>query len=225
MTATGQALLDAVAAEHGKPYILGKKGPDAWDCSGLTWAALRRCGIAAPHGTINQFPWCKLKGKVITVDEAARIPGAGLFTWVGPGGGGGLGNHVCLSDGYGWTSEARGRKYGVGSWRIGTRFTHGVLWPDVDYSPPLLTREQALQLPPLSPPVTQLPAPTSLEDDMLAIMTAPDRPWYLVVNGIEKREIKHGSEVPLWASLGARVNLDGSPLVVAPEALDAIPNV
>lgn len=68
------------------------------------------------------------------------------------------------------------------------------------------------------------PQPQQQEDDMLAILTAPGRPWFLVVNGVEKRELKHGDEVPLWRALGAHTSPDGSPIVTAPEIIDAIPS-
>jgi hypothetical protein len=36
-------------AQRGKPYQWGAHGPDAYDCSGLTWAAWRAAGVAIPR--------------------------------------------------------------------------------------------------------------------------------------------------------------------------------
>lgn len=35
-------------AQVGKPYIAGYRGPDAYDCSGLTWAAYAQAGLPWP---------------------------------------------------------------------------------------------------------------------------------------------------------------------------------
>lgn len=39
------------AAQHGKPFAWGGRGPQAYDCSGLIWAAYRRAGITLPRDT------------------------------------------------------------------------------------------------------------------------------------------------------------------------------
>ncbi|MFG2041987.1 C40 family peptidase [Dactylosporangium sp. NPDC048998] len=36
-------------AQVGKPYVYGRSGPDAYDCSGLVMAAYARVGIKLPH--------------------------------------------------------------------------------------------------------------------------------------------------------------------------------
>jgi cell wall-associated NlpC family hydrolase len=42
-------------AQRGKPYRWGAQGPDAYDCSGLTWAAWRAAGVAIPRTAAGQL--------------------------------------------------------------------------------------------------------------------------------------------------------------------------
>jgi len=42
-------------AQRGKPYKWGAQGPDAYDCSGLTWAAWRAAGVAIPRTAAGQL--------------------------------------------------------------------------------------------------------------------------------------------------------------------------
>jgi cell wall-associated NlpC family hydrolase len=42
-------------AQRGKPYRWGAEGPDAYDCSGLTWAAWRAAGVAIPRTAAGQL--------------------------------------------------------------------------------------------------------------------------------------------------------------------------
>jgi cell wall-associated NlpC family hydrolase len=42
-------------AQRGKPYQWGAEGPDAYDCSGLTWAAWRTAGVAIPRTAGGQL--------------------------------------------------------------------------------------------------------------------------------------------------------------------------
>jgi peptidoglycan DL-endopeptidase CwlO len=39
----------------GKPYQWGAQGPDAYDCSGLTWAAWRHVGVTIPRTAAAQL--------------------------------------------------------------------------------------------------------------------------------------------------------------------------
>jgi cell wall-associated NlpC family hydrolase len=41
--------------QRGKPYRWGAQGPDAYDCSGLTWAAWRAAGVAIPRTAAGQL--------------------------------------------------------------------------------------------------------------------------------------------------------------------------
>jgi cell wall-associated NlpC family hydrolase len=41
--------------QRGKPYRWGAKGPHAYDCSGLTWAAWRAAGVTIPRTAAGQL--------------------------------------------------------------------------------------------------------------------------------------------------------------------------
>jgi cell wall-associated NlpC family hydrolase len=42
-------------AQRGKPYQWGAQGPNAYDCSGLTWAAWQAAGVAIPRTAAAQL--------------------------------------------------------------------------------------------------------------------------------------------------------------------------
>jgi cell wall-associated NlpC family hydrolase len=42
-------------AQRGKPYRWGAEGPDAFDCSGLTWAAWQHAGVSIPRTAAGQL--------------------------------------------------------------------------------------------------------------------------------------------------------------------------
>jgi cell wall-associated NlpC family hydrolase len=52
--ATARAVAFALA-QRGKPYRWAAAGPDAYDCSGLTWAAWRHAGVTIPRTAAGQL--------------------------------------------------------------------------------------------------------------------------------------------------------------------------
>jgi hypothetical protein len=53
----GTARVVQIALQQiGKPYVWGAKGPDAFDCSGLTQWSYAQIGIHIPTGTVGQWP-------------------------------------------------------------------------------------------------------------------------------------------------------------------------
>jgi cell wall-associated NlpC family hydrolase len=55
--------------QRGKPYQWGAHGPDAYDCSGLTWAAWRAAGVAIPRtaaGQLADLP--RVRGRLLPGD-------------------------------------------------------------------------------------------------------------------------------------------------------------
>ncbi|MBC3842814.1 C40 family peptidase [Streptacidiphilus sp. 4-A2] len=48
------AAISFAEAQLGKEYVYGGTGPDTWDCSGLTQAALAQAGISIPRTSEEQ---------------------------------------------------------------------------------------------------------------------------------------------------------------------------
>jgi len=136
---TGQKLVQLANTQAGDRYVFGAEArpsdpnPSRWDCSELIEWTCARTGVrpAVPDGAFNQWKHCSR----ITIAQAAGIPGALLFAGDGTGSGRNAIVHVAFSRGNGTTIEARGAKYGVGSWPIhGRTFRYAGLIPGVDYS-------------------------------------------------------------------------------------------
>ncbi|HMA73859.1 MAG TPA: peptidoglycan-binding protein [Xanthobacteraceae bacterium] len=146
--ATGEAIV-ALAARHiGQTYELGELVPKndpnwggPWDCaefcSWLVFQAAAELYGCAPNSkdpaTADAFTgyWrddAKAKGKIITVNEAQRIPGAFILrvpTTIG---------HIVVSDGKGGTVEAMGKAFGVRRGSVSGRvWDFGILVPSITY--------------------------------------------------------------------------------------------
>jgi cell wall-associated NlpC family hydrolase len=84
--------------QRGKPYRWGAEGPDAFDCSGLTWAAWRTAGVAIPRtaaGQLARLP--RVRGQLQPGDLV-------IYASRGPSR-----RHVAMVVGRGRMVEARGR--------------------------------------------------------------------------------------------------------------------
>lgn len=88
---TADGLGCAVSDQLDKPYIWGKDGPDAFDCSGLIWYCLRLCGVSVsktdPEGFSEIDIWTKIekvtslkKGDLVFFkgDVGSKIVNAGI---------------------------------------------------------------------------------------------------------------------------------------------------
>ncbi|WP_395105124.1 NlpC/P60 family protein [Actinomadura sp. SCN-SB] len=80
-------------AQQGKPYLWGAEGPNAFDCSGLTWRAYQAAGIQIPRVSWDQY------SKGPRIDRAE--PGDLVFFDLGPGSRPGHPGHVGIVAGYG----------------------------------------------------------------------------------------------------------------------------
>lgn len=147
--ATGEAVLALAAAHIGQSYVLGQLVPKnrvdwagPWDCSEFcSWLVYQTTGKlygcafdTADPATAKAFTgyWrddaYKL-GKVISIEDARRTPGAFLLrvpTTIG---------HIVVSDGKGGTVEAMGRAWGVRRGPVSGRvWDFGILVPWITYN-------------------------------------------------------------------------------------------
>jgi cell wall-associated NlpC family hydrolase len=109
--ASGSRAARAVAFalhQRGKPYRWGAEGPDAFDCSGLTWAAWRGAGVAIPRTAADQLAGLpRARGRLQPGDLV-------IYASRGP-----TRRHVAMVIGRGRMVEALGRSIPVRS--IGIR--------------------------------------------------------------------------------------------------------
>jgi cell wall-associated NlpC family hydrolase len=119
-----QTFLQEALAQTGDRYVFGAEAsisnpnPRSFDCSELTQWAAGRAGVTLRDGASQQYLDMKDAGTLIPVDQAISTPGALLFRFSEeptPGGGRPTKAHVAISLGDGRTIEAKGTKYGVGS--------------------------------------------------------------------------------------------------------------
>nr|WP_300147692.1 peptidoglycan DD-metalloendopeptidase family protein [Propionicimonas sp.] len=72
-------LLDWATSQVGRPYVMGGKGPDSYDCSGLVKAAFARIGITTPRTAQTQRDWLAA-GNGFQVTPGQEQPGDLIFT-------------------------------------------------------------------------------------------------------------------------------------------------
>jgi hypothetical protein len=129
--------------QSGDKYVFGAEVPlkaddsDRWDCSELVEWSCGKAGVkpTMPDGAFYQWKHCKDRGMTIPVSRGLAIRGALLFVGDGTGIGRDAVTHVAWSLGDGTTIEARGKRWGVGSWPSASRFDFAGLVPGADYSP------------------------------------------------------------------------------------------
>ena len=148
--ATGKEMLEIAAQHVGERYILGALAPKnnaqwrgPWDCAEfVSWCVFQAGGIlygchsnTATPASADAYTgfWARdagSLGKKISLDEAARTPGAALLRVPSPGANG----HIVLCDGTGGTIEAMSRRQGVRRHTInGRRWDMGILVPGITY--------------------------------------------------------------------------------------------
>lgn len=174
-------LLEAIGQE-GDRYVWGGKGdpldpdPDGFDCSGLVTWACERAGVDMANGAFWQYKTCANAGTLVDVDTALATRGALLFVKRNahpvafddvP--------HVAISLGDGTTVEARGTKWGIGTWAGAGRFQEGGLIPGADYG----------EAPPF--PIADPPAPSSSD--------APEWPGRVLE---VTRPFMAGDDIAVW---------------------------
>ncbi|MEW9553544.1 NlpC/P60 family protein [Nonomuraea sp. NPDC050783] len=94
-------ILQYALAQRGKPYLWGGTGPDAFDCSGVIYAAYRAAGLQIPRTTFGQWPFG------VRVLEGQEQPGDLVFFNAGPGTSADSPGHVGLVVSKGRMLEAR----------------------------------------------------------------------------------------------------------------------
>lgn len=132
--------VDKAMAQTGDRYVFGAEAdlddadPTVFDCSELTQWAAKQVGVDLPDGSWLQYQALEKQGGSMTVEQALKTKGALLFSFSeSPSGAGRPSSaHVAISLGDGRTIEARGTKYGVGSWEANTdRFNYAAVVPQL----------------------------------------------------------------------------------------------
>lgn len=144
--ATNKEFVKLALDQSGDEYIFGVEvspanpNPTAFDCSELVQWCCDRLSVnpRMVDGSWYQARHCKQYGLLVSIDKAIKTAGALLFKFSSSPWEGGRPNnaHVAISLGDGWTIEARGRAYGVGTWSAaqGQRgWTHAGLVPGLKY--------------------------------------------------------------------------------------------
>ena len=112
VTEKAQTVLAWAQTHVGKKYRLGANGPNEWDCSSFSQAAMRQVGIQMPRTAQAQRDWCAA-GNCIRIPEGKERPGDLIFwdSYLGPDK---VGHVVIVKDpATKTTTDARGTKQGV----------------------------------------------------------------------------------------------------------------
>ena len=95
----------------GKPYVFGATGPDSYDCSGLTWRAMKQLGIYnGPRFTTHTFA-IQLRKKVQRVQT---IQTGDILVWTAPG-------HMGIAESQSTFFSALSKRSGIRSLPINYR--------------------------------------------------------------------------------------------------------
>jgi cell wall-associated NlpC family hydrolase len=94
-------ILDYALDQRGKPYLWGGTGPDAFDCSGIVYAAYRHAGLSIPRTTFGQWPFG------VRIEAGQEQAGDLVFFNTGPGTSPDSPGHVGLVVSPGKMVEAR----------------------------------------------------------------------------------------------------------------------
>jgi N-acetylmuramoyl-L-alanine amidase len=147
----GENILQLARPHVGEPYFLGAlapkdnsnwKGP--WDCAEFTsWLVFQAAGFLYGCDNDSGNParadafsgfWqrdAESRGQIVSIDQAARTPGAFVLRKPQPGAIG----HIVVSDGNGGTVEAHSHKDGViASTLAGRRWDLGIFVPGIQYT-------------------------------------------------------------------------------------------
>jgi cell wall-associated NlpC family hydrolase len=133
--------LDAALAQSGDTYRFGAevalsdRNPSAFDCSELVQWAAHQAGVEVADGAWWQYREMQQSGTLIPVADGIHTRGALLFSFSSdpshrhspP-----AHSHVAISLGDGQTIEARGTRYGVGTFEASAhRFQYAALIPGI----------------------------------------------------------------------------------------------
>jgi N-acetylmuramoyl-L-alanine amidase len=164
MPAAGTDLVNLASKHFGEKYHLGIMVPKdhanwsgPWDCAEFaSWVIFQTAGVL--YGCFNDFSnpssadaytgyWDRdagILGHIITLEEAARTPGAAVLRRPAPGANG----HIVFSDGTGGTVEAHSTADGViKSTLAGRRWDMGILVPEIGYT----VQDPVTVVPPATP--------------------------------------------------------------------------
>lgn len=206
MTVYGVDVVARAMLAAGLPYRLGAEvdatspEPGAeYDCSELTQWAHVSLGVYLSDGTWAQ----EAEVRRVSVETAIATPGALLHTF----------EHVAISRGDGTTIEARGARWGVGSWSVyGRSWSFGGFVDGVNYSTP-----PSYPLPPLVAPIEEA-------EDMAWLVQADDGDIAVfTTDGVLKSWVRDGNAAADLTNAGiSKRGASGQPIRMNRAAIDSL---